>query len=269
MKKLLQTYQDRFDGLSLRERLLSVLVVLVVCYLLLSVLLLNPVEKKQLQISNELKELNARNLEIDRHIAQISERIQGDAVGNQTQRLQLFELQQKVDQAQQHLQDTVVQFVRPEQMVNILREVLKQEPGLKLMKVQSTGAVSLFLADGGNANLDELETKHKQVMKLLQHYRDRNGKGIRADTDKTEVDVTAGIQEQAREEQGIPQVYKHGILLELNGNFASTLSYLRMLEKLPWKFYWDAMRFEIQEYPQAKISIIINTLSLDKEWVRV
>ncbi len=56
-------------------------------------------------------------------------------------------------------------------------------------------------------------------------------------------------------------VYKHGVVLRLTGGFVEVLEYLKVLENLPWKFYWEAIDYRVQEYPSAEVEINVYTLS--------
>ncbi|MFV2057309.1 MAG: hypothetical protein ACC707_12630, partial [Thiohalomonadales bacterium] len=150
----------------------------------------------------------------------------------------------------------------------VLRDVLQQEKGLRLVSMKSIGATELFSMQAISGD-NEGTIQQRQVAKLLQFYKDRDKYGLDADFDKSRADL---VKQQARENRKnaeVPQVYKHGILLDMVGDYSSTLRYLKKLENLPWKFYWDAVRYEVTNYPKARIRILVNTISLDKEWVHV
>ena len=40
-------------------------------------------------------------------------------------------------------------------------------------------------------------------------------------------------------------------------------------ESLSWKIFWDDIKFEVDEYPNAIITITVHTISLDKGWIGV
>ena len=67
----------------------------------------------------------------------------------------------------------------------------------------------------------------------------------------------------------IGNAYKHGLKISFEGDYLSTLAYIRELESLKWGFFWDRFEFEVKDYPEAKASITIYTLSLDKDWIGV
>ena len=64
-------------------------------------------------------------------------------------------------------------------------------------------------------------------------------------------------------------IYKHGLRLEFEGDYLSTLEYLRQIEALPWVLYWDDLELTTDKYPKARIVVIVHTLSLEEGWIGV
>lgn len=65
-----------------------------------------------------------------------------------------------------------------------------------------------------------------------------------------------------------PQLYWHGVVLELRGGYLDGLEYLEAVERLPWKLYWTRLDLNAAKHP-VELVIEIQTLSLDKEWIGV
>ena len=64
-----------------------------------------------------------------------------------------------------------------------------------------------------------------------------------------------------------PGVFRHKFVLEFSGSYLSTLEYLKALEALPWQFYWESIDFQVRKHPQAHVTIVVNTLSLNEAWI--
>ena len=62
-------------------------------------------------------------------------------------------------------------------------------------------------------------------------------------------------------------LYRHPMRIVFSGTYLQTLAYLRSLEKLPRKLYWDALEIVVTDHPQAEISLTVHTLSLKKGWI--
>lgn len=57
-------------------------------------------------------------------------------------------------------------------------------------------------------------------------------------------------------------IYRHSVVLKMEGSYSSTLSYLQALEKLPWQFFWQGVEIETESYPNALITLEVYTLGL-------
>jgi MSHA biogenesis protein MshJ len=66
-----------------------------------------------------------------------------------------------------------------------------------------------------------------------------------------------------------PMLYRHAMMLELEGSYLDCLTYLESIERLPWQIYWSRLNLETIEHPRIRIAIEIHTLSLDEEWIGV
>jgi len=67
----------------------------------------------------------------------------------------------------------------------------------------------------------------------------------------------------------LPGVYQHAMKIEFSGTYLSTLNYMRELEQLSKQFYWGSIDFNIDTYPNARVTITVNTLSLNEAWIGV
>ena len=64
-------------------------------------------------------------------------------------------------------------------------------------------------------------------------------------------------------------LYRHGLVIEIEGNFSSTLDYLRRLESSRWNLLWDRFEYQVQKFPTATVTIELHTLSEQEEWIGV
>jgi MSHA biogenesis protein MshJ len=73
------------------------------------------------------------------------------------------------------------------------------------------------------------------------------------------------------EEQGGGHLnlYRHPVRLVVSGSYAEAVRYLRSLESLPRKLFWEGLEFEVEEYPSASLSLTVYTLSFRKGWIGV
>ena len=57
-------------------------------------------------------------------------------------------------------------------------------------------------------------------------------------------------------------INRYRMQLQLEGSYLATLRYLRALEELPWKFFWEGVEYEVTEHPTARITIDLYTLGI-------
>lgn len=60
------------------------------------------------------------------------------------------------------------------------------------------------------------------------------------------------------------RIFKHGVQVKLRGSYSHTYEFLQALESNSWQFYWEALAFEVLEYPRALVTLRIFTLASDR-----
>lgn len=140
-------------------------------------------------------------------------------------------------QLDQQIADLAGDLVTPNQMTQILTTVLERQSGLQLVYFQNQDALPLR-AGVSNASTILAET------------------GAVNFDDAVRQEVTG-------------QVYEHGLTIEFQGDYFSTLKYLRFLEEITGSFFWDAITFRQLEWPEAHVTLEIHTLSTDEGFIGV
>lgn len=65
------------------------------------------------------------------------------------------------------------------------------------------------------------------------------------------------------------QVYRHGLVLEFQGDYFNTLRYLLFLEEMDQNFFWDSFQFEQTLWPEARVRLELHTLSSEEGFIGV
>lgn len=143
---------------------------------------------------------------------------------------QIAQVETRLQQLRQQQNRLMGDFITPSTMVRVLRDLL-QENGLILVRMESGAAQPLFA--------------------------DTQEQGAQAGTAGTGVTDTG------------PNIYRHSLTMELEGDYFTALKYLQALEHLPWRFYWDEIRYQVHAHPRARITITLYTLSLEEGWIGV
>ncbi len=56
-------------------------------------------------------------------------------------------------------------------------------------------------------------------------------------------------------------LYIHGFTIEFSGDYFATLDYLKGLEKIKWRLFWDGINYRVSDYPKAIITINLHVIS--------
>lgn len=77
------------------------------------------------------------------------------------------------------------------------------------------------------------------------------------------------LADQASASGSAVALYRHGMQMVFEGSYLETIRYLRSLEALESNFFWERMDYDVLEYPKARITLDIYTLSTEREWIGV
>ena len=222
---------DKIDSLSIRERGVILAGVIFVMYALWDSFLIQPqlVEERKLLADLQIKRAEQSAFNI---------RLQGmlnEGAGDPdaANRRRLAELKAQLEQIEGEVRASAGHLVTPAAMARILRTILDRSGGLILTEIKGLGARPLL--SGAAVNTPAAGAADKPV----------NGGG------------------------GIESAYKHGLIIRFEGDYFSTLDYIRELESLEWDFFWDSMEYEVVEYPRGRVMLTLYTLSLEKDWIGV
>ena len=146
---------------------------------------------------------------------------------NIAKKTRLKRLQGKLKKLEAELVQTMDQLVPPREMSKLLEMLLRRAPRLELRKVQSLGSQPL------NSDSNEPGTNDTVAM----------------------------------ENAPVSNVFRHGLRIEFDGDFPGTLDYLKTLEGLKWKFFWDKIDYQVDEYPISSVAITVFTISTNEHWI--
>lgn len=142
---------------------------------------------------------------------------------------QMNDLQKKSDLMNDKIVETTKDMVSPQQMNQVLRRVIQNSEGMTLVQMESLARKPVF--------------EDKTIQEIQKEGVNTGNEGF--------------------------QVFNHGLKVELLGTYFETMDFLKSIEKEELNLVWDIVDYEVVDYPKAKISITVHTLSLDKAWIGV
>ncbi len=70
-------------------------------------------------------------------------------------------------------------------------------------------------------------------------------------------------------EDDVATVYRHTVRVEVEARYRDMARYLRSVEDLPWQFTWSALDYRVENYPQARVTLELQTFGGQEAWLGV
>ena len=238
MKQQWQQFALKFDALSVRERIMvfgasAALLIFMVVYLVV-----NPQLAKRKALADTIAQRQQAVAAIDTEMAQRMAAHAGDP--NQQDRIRLERIRQEVQQMRHALQSTQNGLVAPERIVPMLQQLLKQQANLRLVSLAT-------LPSGAMGQGGHVASKASASASAA---------------------APAGQSPADAEPAKAPAVlYRHGVEIVLRGNYLDMVNYMDAVEAMPSHVFWGKLNMQVEQYPNATLSLTLYTLSLDEKWI--
>ncbi|MCK5639509.1 MAG: hypothetical protein KAJ19_01885 [Gammaproteobacteria bacterium] len=164
MKAQLEKLRSRVDELSLRERALLFLSVVVVLFIFWQSLFMDPLENGQKKLLIQISDLRKETSRLEQQMQLIINRQATDPdAGIQRQ---LTQLRSQLSQVDKQINKSVHGLIEPQKIARVLEEVLTRETDLKLVRIKSLGSKSLLdIGDEGDT-ADAIAGIYRHGMRL-------------------------------------------------------------------------------------------------------
>ena len=215
LKTQFKGFIDRIDAMSLRERGLIFVTLLVALYFVAVNMLFGPVNADKDRLQKQVNQLHEETRLLELQVQGIVSG--GENTPEAAKHRKIASLQESLKTMDAELNRVTAGLVPPKEMAKLVEQMLLKNRGLEVTKVESLPATPLL--EGG----------------------------------------TGGSEG--------PMVYKHGMRIELKGNYLDILRYLRSLEGLEWKVFWGQVTLQTEKHPVSKVNLLIYTLSTHQGWI--
>jgi MSHA biogenesis protein MshJ len=64
-------------------------------------------------------------------------------------------------------------------------------------------------------------------------------------------------------------LYRHGVELTVRGGYLDMVDAMGALEALPTQLFWGRAQLDVEDYPKARLTLTLYTLSLDPKWMKL
>lgn len=217
---------ENFNTRPLRERAIISVLAIVITWGLFKVFLISDINKKTAALSQRMEsaEMDIKKLTAQEMV--LAKALDDDP--NVHKKQQILALDRRLSSLDKKLEALSVGLISAENLTIVLRDVVKSISTLTLVGMQ---------------------TLESSELKIQGEQDEQDNLGSSTFTSK-----------QKEEDIGI---FKHSVVVVLEGQYFDVVKYLAALEKLPWKIYWQEIDYEVIQYPQAKIMIEVYTLSTE------
>ena len=229
MKAYWQKLSARFDALMVRERVLVLVSAVFGTALVFDALAIQPLEARKKRLMIQIAEARQNIRLADSVMSGQAAAVDPDAV-KRSYRDVLRKQLAEIDTSMKGLQRGLVP---PERMAKVLEEMLGRTSGLRLIALRTLPA-QRFEAPGTAPTA---------------RPGDKGGKPAPREPERT--------------------IYQHSVEITLQGSYAELHDYLAQLEKLPWRMFWGRIAVRSEEYPRLRVTLTVQTLSLNKAWLIV
>lgn len=262
MNKRWQQVSARIDALTLRERVLLFAAIAATIVSLAWIGGMGPMLRKQATLRAQVSQEQNNLAGMDAEIAQKIAAYQRDPDVAARERLQVVKDESaKLGDSLRAMQKGLV---APERMAPLIDTILRANGRLKLVSMRTLPVTSLNEAPASEPAPApaEPDPKHDTAAKLASI--------------KSQLEAVAAKGAAAAAPSG-PAVapkpgsllYRHGVEITVRGNYLDMIDYMTALESMPTQLFWGGARFEVEDYPTARLTLTMYTLSLDQKWLKL
>jgi|TARA_R110000850_G_scaffold259420_1_gene386407 MSHA biogenesis protein MshJ len=224
--KLEQWYniKDKAAALSLRERSILLAVgIIVIVFLWAQFFYLN-FEQELKKTKQEISHFQQSQWSQKEELAKLMTSLSHDP--NAALFKEQREIQEKLESLKEQIEIRLSDLIAPELMADVMRDVLSDYKGLRLISAKNLPVAPLKLTVNQK---EEKKNKPEETQTVL---------------------------------------FSHRFEMELTGDYFQTVAFLKSLESMQG-FYWTMLKYEVDGYPNANITLQLSTLSLDEDWIGV
>lgn len=254
MKQQWQRLAQKVDAMTLRERAIAFAMVTLVSLFMVDKLWIDPQFVEQKKLTRQMQENRNKTQEIRDTMQRrmLSNSADPDAI--ERDRLQALRQQRLL--AHNELQQVQQGLVAPEKMAGLLEDILKRHGGLRLVGLKTLPAAPLVEPPKAEKTSAAVASAPAPIAAITAGA-GQVGLGAAPTAPQPEENQNAGL------------IYKHGVEITLQGSYHDVLRYMAELESMPWQVYWGKARFEVDQHPNASLTLTLYTLSLDKKWLHL
>ena len=235
MKQRLLQLQAKIDAMSVRERAMIFAAAAAVIVFLFNSFMITPLMARHKALRSQIAQQQDNIAGMDAEIGAIVRAYSVDP--DQSNRERLASVKARSAALGADLRSMQTGLVAPERIAPLLEQILRANGKLRLIALRSLPVSPA--ADGPY------------------------------DPDARVAAIAAPAADAAAAASPTRLIYRHGVQVTVRGNYLDMIDYLDALEGLPTQMFWAKASMEVEEYPNARLTLTLYTLSLDQKWIKL
>ncbi|MBT8449593.1 MAG: type II secretion system protein M [Gammaproteobacteria bacterium] len=218
----MQDLRKKVGAMSEREKWMLVITGFVLVVGILDFFIIQPMRDQRALFEQQINTVRSQQADFAQQQEELVVQIESDPA--MVMQRQIEGLEKSIDTNEVRLKEFTTSLVTPVEMSNMLRELVNQNKGLKLIELENQAVAPL---------IDDAENQ----------------------------------EDMANENETEFGLFRHPVKVIFEGNYKDTLAYVQKLENIDNKFYWQRFDYQVLEYPKARVTINIYTLSTQQWWI--
>lgn len=231
----LKEFQAKIDAREVRERGLLLLTALAVIYLLWNFMWQAPIDKQRANLDKQLLALAAEQKKIETNIASFT--LAAANSPSVQKKREIENLTLDINKTEATLATMSEGLISASQLPEALEVIFQRLGRLQVTNIQTLAAEELRLGVA--------------VAPVAEKIKAEKAKSKNSEIEKNTAFESTGV-------------FKHAVVIKLQGDYFELINVLNELEHLSWKFYWESLDYRVKLYPQAEIELRVYTLSSEE-----
>jgi len=234
------------DAKPVRERALIALSAIALVFLIWNYLIQAPYTKKSLELKSQLSQLDLNKKGAQDQLTGLASAFATDPAKMKQQEIDQLNIFLK--DAEDQLSGMSQSLIAAENLPQVLEKVFHQAQGLELISLKTLPVEEIVIAQ--IVPIEQVTEASSSSVSSVGNIPDP----------KT-------INRKVAQNQVKPKgsgVFKHGVVLQLRGDYFRVVALMKSLENLSWKFYWESLDYKVVQYPNAEIELRVFTLSSEE-----
>ncbi|MBF0152927.1 MAG: hypothetical protein HQL64_04210 [Magnetococcales bacterium] len=262
---LIVTLAARIDALSRREKWMTLGLLVLLPWVVANNFILRPLLMERSKITKETAVLSKSMIDLTEQ----RQRLQNHRMdAKKEEEVRLGEYRKNLALLESDAAKAMGKLVTPQEMTLALGALLRSASGITLTDLTTLPTQSIVINAKKDTAADPTQTS---VAKVTLPTDAKQGKET-SKPQKTNQSASSSQtntkpgEGKSREEPPLV-IWRHTLQLTFAGDYLSTMNLLQSLRGMPWTLYWDTLDIAVKEHPQAQVTLIVFTLSLQEELI--